>query len=1079
MKNEVINSFVEGLVSDLNELNTPSKVMTDALNATLITFNGNEFSLQNDMGNAKVGTAYLPQGYVPVGMKEHGGIIYVASHNPETGYGQIGCFPSPKMKYGNEENDFIQFSIDLNRILSIKKENGNEYLEIVSEFYREELFKTELESKELHVGDKFVISCNLEPFKDFINDGILKFKLASIGTDGVVSYIKNDSLKLYDNGLWILDPDVKIDNSVMQVFPGDTSGKLMIIVEYTVFDSFDLTWKYKVENSKVTGAIFTGSAIKSNDKSISKSLYDLNEYEENTTIDISASDDTIVYKIAPYSDYGISRKLIKSGEINISELQQNSEGVIDSWSYFVKEDEIEIYWGFNYLDINNEQIKHLRFVFIPIESIMNYDTDNTNNLKPDIGISKPDIKSDINEFEYKVVTKDYYIGSFEDTFAFTPKFTKNHIYVCRIDKTYDNENWECVGFEYLYTSTYFNGVTSKEIKELKNNRQTITLSKESSIKYDYTITRNTYTDSYISVNNGNINTVQTLKPLIVQDPTEDSYSFKTGIRRNGYIDVNPTISINKPFDIIGDIDISSIEFTASSHSSIDNDNRKSIDGKYEEELNSEYPDKVLGDTSQNSRTINYELNRFIYAKNGSPVTKTVSVERLLPIYEKDNDPNLFAFNYDNSNNLRCVGAEDEDMRINTIIRGVSNTADSDKGISIIESNKNISPDDAVYTSALSSMRSGSAGTIGILSGISSQSDSQDARLGFKYANTNLHVNEDFINHSEWESDSIIVQGNKVQGSMVDLGQNYMIASWKGDDNKDYLINLMSRKTDTTYRVDRLLKTILSQLLVVRRTKENIVFVAPNPNNFGYHKETESIIKIPYNIEGNSSLNIKGYNINTLYEKWDKLVENYLPNVVINIDSSITLDVNVGKGLSIDANLINLYVNSYELGDVVKPIAHPDLSENDESFNSTWRKYIYWGKVNSIFSNGVCELTKDSEGNYKLDNTYNDHGIITKYLKFNIGGKIEELKVCDLSELLSTRTSREGYLTEIPEDWYNEVLLNTNAVTSNTETPIYYFKGSSEIAFGVKDGKWLYGTPQTNAPDLANFIHFGKLSRYEF
>jgi len=47
------------------------------------------------MGNEKVGTAYLASGYVPVGMKEHGGIVYVAAYNPSTGCGQIGSFPSP------------------------------------------------------------------------------------------------------------------------------------------------------------------------------------------------------------------------------------------------------------------------------------------------------------------------------------------------------------------------------------------------------------------------------------------------------------------------------------------------------------------------------------------------------------------------------------------------------------------------------------------------------------------------------------------------------------------------------------------------------------------------------------------------------------------------------------------------------------------------------------------------------------------------------------------------------------------------------------------------------------------------
>jgi hypothetical protein len=37
------------------------------------------------MGNARVETAYLPEGFVPVGTKEYGGIVYVASYNPING----------------------------------------------------------------------------------------------------------------------------------------------------------------------------------------------------------------------------------------------------------------------------------------------------------------------------------------------------------------------------------------------------------------------------------------------------------------------------------------------------------------------------------------------------------------------------------------------------------------------------------------------------------------------------------------------------------------------------------------------------------------------------------------------------------------------------------------------------------------------------------------------------------------------------------------------------------------------------------------------------------------------------------
>ena len=116
MKKEAINSFNDGLVMDLNELNTPDKVLTDCLNGTLITYNGNEMTLQNDMGNAKIDTSFLRDGYVPVGMKEYGGIIYVASYNPITKKGQIGSFPSPQQLFYDD-------SFNLDVIKNIKYDN--------------------------------------------------------------------------------------------------------------------------------------------------------------------------------------------------------------------------------------------------------------------------------------------------------------------------------------------------------------------------------------------------------------------------------------------------------------------------------------------------------------------------------------------------------------------------------------------------------------------------------------------------------------------------------------------------------------------------------------------------------------------------------------------------------------------------------------------------------------------------------------------------------------------------------------------------------------------------------------------
>ncbi len=95
------NNFSNGLVSDLNALTTPNNVLTDALNAAIITMNGNELSLQNDMGNISLvdphgGTVQLTNGFIPIGIKENGGIIYVVSYNPTTLQTEIGSFPSPR-----------------------------------------------------------------------------------------------------------------------------------------------------------------------------------------------------------------------------------------------------------------------------------------------------------------------------------------------------------------------------------------------------------------------------------------------------------------------------------------------------------------------------------------------------------------------------------------------------------------------------------------------------------------------------------------------------------------------------------------------------------------------------------------------------------------------------------------------------------------------------------------------------------------------------------------------------------------------------------------------------------------------
>ena len=161
MKKEAINTFGEGIIMDLNPLTTPSNVLTNALNATIITYNGNEFVLQNDMGNGRVETAYLPAGYVPVGIKEYGGIIYVASYNPLTNKGQIGSFPSPERNISSQE---------LERAKVIISPSNFKYLNGILD---QTIVKVEIFPKDtiLRSGDKFTIlldSANVNSLKLFI-----------------------------------------------------------------------------------------------------------------------------------------------------------------------------------------------------------------------------------------------------------------------------------------------------------------------------------------------------------------------------------------------------------------------------------------------------------------------------------------------------------------------------------------------------------------------------------------------------------------------------------------------------------------------------------------------------------------------------------------------------------------------------------------------------------------------------------------------------------------------------------------------------------------------------------------------
>lgn len=263
------NTFGDGMLLDFAPDNTQATCLTHALNATLVTMNGNEMSLQNDMGNGRVETAYLPEGYAPVGTCEFGGIIYIVSYNPLTNKSQIGCFPSPERNISSDE---IGDSVTTLQETDFLKDNNLTTMNV----------KKVIVSRSLNPGDKYVIYTteNLINNKNYLSDygntdhvhggfpKILKLHVVSIEDSGKITYL-DDSVRWYTSTKTGEPEDYYITtctqkatqqadidsyrdllNSGYSVFQSKVSGKLAILAELESITGFETSYNvYKTETS--------------------------------------------------------------------------------------------------------------------------------------------------------------------------------------------------------------------------------------------------------------------------------------------------------------------------------------------------------------------------------------------------------------------------------------------------------------------------------------------------------------------------------------------------------------------------------------------------------------------------------------------------------------------------------------------------------------------------------------------------------------------------------------------------------------------------------------------------------------
>lgn len=263
------NTFGDGLLMDFAPDNTQATCLTHALNATLLTMNGNELSLQNDMGNGRVETAYLPEGYVPVGTCEFGDIIYIVSYNPITNKSQIGCFPSPERNISSEELSGIKTKFNLEEFT---KSTEFGFRETISNSIKRVIY-----DNKLNPGDKFIVHSgdihnNISRISDYGNKSHIigtfpkqfKINVVAIEDSGKINYLNND-LKWYDDFYINQEstsnsnkPDIdsyrNLLNSGYSVFQSKVSGKLAILIELERIQTFNSTYEV-LKNKNITKTI--------------------------------------------------------------------------------------------------------------------------------------------------------------------------------------------------------------------------------------------------------------------------------------------------------------------------------------------------------------------------------------------------------------------------------------------------------------------------------------------------------------------------------------------------------------------------------------------------------------------------------------------------------------------------------------------------------------------------------------------------------------------------------------------------------------------------------------------------------
>lgn len=287
MKNKLnqINQFNGGMVKDIEPLMVPNTVMTDCLNGTLITYNGNEFALQNDMGNYSFKNGGLSNGFVPVGMKEHQGVLYIISYNPIEDKVEIGSFPSQQTIFtptiGNTKSTLKDITLDKTDFYdNLEKDTNITIFSKEPEYY-------------LNPGDKYLLVMkNDEEEKESSFKEMINYINETAYWRHLVPYILTDENKLYNvDGFIELQADKSTFNRsdwipVSWDIPGWLAMKFSITVPEQFNIYFDKSKTYVDETDLNNIKVYPSGDLRV------QTYWDLTNY---TSKDLSNIKDNLVY----------------------------------------------------------------------------------------------------------------------------------------------------------------------------------------------------------------------------------------------------------------------------------------------------------------------------------------------------------------------------------------------------------------------------------------------------------------------------------------------------------------------------------------------------------------------------------------------------------------------------------------------------------------------------------------------------------------------------------------------------------------------------------------------------------------